>query len=137
MPIGVQHKTVSPSMSTRQYGTFVVIGSGSGIGNHVPNTFAMKGFNHIILLARNEQRLELDKAAIGSKTEGSDISIDTIKVDISDAAALPGALRKLEKLDIQFFNAARIVPSELSESVETIEDFKVCAFVSFDLRVPC
>lgn len=34
-----------------------------------------------------------------------------------------------------FFNAARIVPGELSESAETIEgDFKVCAFVSFDLR---
>jgi hypothetical protein len=34
-----------------------------------------------------------------------------------------------------FFNAASIVPGELSESVETIEeDFEVCAFVSFDLR---
>lgn len=34
-----------------------------------------------------------------------------------------------------FFDAVRIVPGELLESVETIEeDFKVCAFVSFDLR---
>ena len=41
-------------MSTRQYGTFVVIGSGSDIGNHVAYTFTVKGFNHIILLARNE-----------------------------------------------------------------------------------
>ena len=37
-----------------------------------------------------------------------------------------------------FFYAVRIVPGELSESIETIEeDFKICAFVSFDLRVPC
>ncbi|OCK89697.1 uncharacterized protein K441DRAFT_734769 [Cenococcum geophilum 1.58] len=41
-------------MSTRQYGTFVVIGSGSGIGNHVAYTFAVKGFSHIIPLARND-----------------------------------------------------------------------------------
>lgn len=65
---------------------------------NVAHTFAMKGFSHIILLARNEQPLELDKAAIVSKTERSNISIDTIKVDISDAVALLGALRKLEKV---------------------------------------
>ena len=65
---------------------------------NVAHTFTMKGFSHIIFLARNEQRLELDKATIVSKTERSDISIDTIKVDISDAAVLPGALRKLEKV---------------------------------------
>ena len=62
------------------------------------HTFAMKGFSHIILLARNEQPLELDKAAIVSQTERSNICIDTIKVDISDAVALLGALRKLEKV---------------------------------------
>ena len=102
----------------------------------------MNGFNHIILLTWNEQHPELDKAAIVSKTERSDISIDTIKVDISDAAALSGALRKLEEvgyiIECFFFNAARIVPGELWESVETIEeDFKVYVFVSFILRVPC
>ena len=50
-----------------------------------------------------------------------------------------GALRKLKKvghtIECVFFNATRIVLGESSESAETIEeDFKVCAFVSFDLR---
>jgi hypothetical protein len=36
---------------------------------------------------------------------------------------------------VNFFDAARIGPGELLESVETIEEgFKVCAFISFDLR---
>jgi len=117
-------------MSTRHYGTLVVIGSGPGIGNHVAAAFAAKGFNHIVLLARNEERLEQDKAVIVSKAGKPDIFIDTIKVDISDATALQGALRKLEKvehaIECIFFNAARVVPGELLlESVETIEeDFK-------------
>ena len=83
----------------------------------------------------------MDKAAIVSKTERSDISIDTIKVDILDAAALPGALRKLEKVGHtveRVFSKRHVLFQASCQSVETIEeDFKICAFVSFDLRVPC
>ncbi|XTI92331.1 putative NADP(+)-dependent dehydrogenase [Cenococcum geophilum] len=85
-------------MSTRQYGTFVVIGSGSGIGNHVAYTFAVKGFSHIIPLARNE----------------SDIFIDEIKVDIS----CRGVARSTEKLE----KVGHIIECGLLESVETIEE---------------
>ena len=65
-------------------------------------------------------------------------SINATKVDIS----CRGVARSTEKAwkswiynQVYFFDAVRIVPGELLESVQTIEeDFKVCAFVSFDLR---
>lgn len=122
-------------MSDRQHGTLMIIGSGPGIGNHVAITFATQGFDHIVLLARNEQRLEQDKAAIISKAERPGICVDTMQVDISDATALKKALKTLETvghaIECIFFNAARIAPGELlSEPIETIEeDFKVCRVV--------
>jgi len=114
-------------MSTHQHGTLLVIGSGPGIGNHVGGLFAAQGFNRVILLARNEERLKQDKRDVESKAGRSGISVETIQVNISDKSALQNALKQVEKIggeiECVFFNAARILPGKiLSEPVETIEE---------------
>ncbi|KAL1608140.1 hypothetical protein SLS60_003079 [Paraconiothyrium brasiliense] len=112
----------------------VAFGSGPGIGNHVSAEFVSKGFSHVILLARNEQRLKNEDAAFVSKAS-SNVRVDTLRLDLSDLSSIPGILKKIdeltkgEELEVVFFNAARIKPSGVLEvAVEEIEeDFKVGA----------
>ncbi|KAF2490448.1 NAD(P)-binding protein [Lophium mytilinum] len=114
-------------MSSQEQRTVLVIGSGPGIGNHVGATFAAQGFNRVILLARNAERIKKDKKDVESKSGRSGISVETIQADISNKAALKDALNQVEKvggnIECVFFNAARILPAEiLSEPVDTIEE---------------
>jgi len=110
--------------------TIVVFGSGPGIGNHVAKEFASNGFTHVILLARNESRLQEDKAWVAEA--GSHVKVDTLRVDLSDLTSIPAVLGKIDDLaggagvDVVFFNAARVKFSEpLTTPVEEIEeDFK-------------
>lgn len=112
--------------------TIVVFGSGPGIGNHVASEFVSHGFNHVILLARNEQRLKDEDAAFVSKAS-SNVKVDTLALDLSDRSSISEILKKIdqltqgEELEVVFFNAARIKPSGvLDVAVEEIEeDFKV------------
>lgn len=110
--------------------TLVVFGSGPGIGNHVAAEFASHGFNHIILLSRNETRLQDDKAFVAKAN--SNIKVDTLRLDLSDLSSIPPTLKKIEQLAgdtaVVFFNAARIKMTEALEVpiAEIEEDFKVC-----------
>jgi short-subunit dehydrogenase len=113
--------------------TIVVFGSGPGIGVHVASEFATHGFSHIILLARNDSRLQEDKAFIAKAAGSSDVKIDILTVDLSNLESIPDVLKRIDELsseiEVVFFNAARIRASEpLSTPVEEIEeDFKVCS----------
>lgn len=117
-------------MSTTR--TIVVFGSGPGIGNHTAAEFATRGFNHVILLARNEQRLKHEDATSVAKAS-PDVKVDTLRVDLSDLSSIPGVLKEIdgllqgEDLEVVFFNAARIQPNGvLDVPFEDIhEDFKV------------
>lgn len=126
----------------------LVFGAGPGIGDVSPSIpfisfkltshqavaakFATKGFNHIILLARNTQRLQNEDASFVSKAS-SDVKVDTIRIDLADLASIPGILKEIDTLtqgedvEVIFFNAARIKPSDvLAVPMEEIhEDFKV------------
>ncbi|KAL5401729.1 hypothetical protein PMIN03_011266 [Paraphaeosphaeria minitans] len=112
--------------------TIVTFGAGPGIGNHVSAEFASHGFNHVILLARNEQRLSNQDAPFVFKASPN-VKLDTLPLDLSDTPSIPGVLKKIddltqgEDLEVVFFNAARIKPSGvLDVSIEEIEeDFKV------------
>jgi len=112
--------------------TIVAFGSGPGIGNHTVSEFASHGFNHVILLARNEQRLKNEDASFVSKASSS-VKVDTLRLDLSELSSIPETLKKIdqltkdEELEVVFFNAARIKPSGVLEvAVEEIgEDFKV------------
>lgn len=109
--------------------TIVVFGSGPGIGRHVAAEFASHGFNHVILLARNESRLQEDKEFVTKASP--DTKVDILTLDLSDLKAIPPVLEKISqlapKIDVVFFNAARIQFSDvLTTPVEEIEeDFKV------------
>jgi short-subunit dehydrogenase len=115
--------------------TLVLFGSGPGIGNNVASEFVSHGFNHVILLARNETRLQDDAATVAKA--GSNVKVDTIRLDLSKLDTIPAVLKKIDELakqvDVVFFNAARIQPSEpLATSVEEIdEDFRVGPLFSF------
>ena len=112
--------------------TLVTFGAGPGIGNHVSAEFALHGFNHVILLSRNEQRLSAEDAPFVFKAN-STVKVDTLRLDLSDLSSIPAVLNKIddliqgEDLEVVFFNAARIKPSGvLDVSIEEIdEDFKV------------
>ncbi|KAH7087602.1 short-chain dehydrogenase/reductase-like protein SDR [Paraphoma chrysanthemicola] len=109
----------------------IVFGAGPGIGNHTAAAFASKGINHIILLARNTQRLETEDAPFVRKASPS-VKVDTLRVDLADLASIPAVLQKLDTLtqhddvEVVFLNAARIKLGDvLGVSVGEIdEDFK-------------
>lgn len=109
--------------------TILVFGSGPGIGNHVAAEFASNGFNHVILLARNESRLSEDAAFVAKASPN--VKVDTLCLDLSDLSSIPAVLKKIESLTTEvgvvFFNAARIKYTDiLAVPVEEIEeDFKV------------
>jgi len=113
-------------MSSR---TLVVFGSGPGIGNHVAADFALKGFNHIILLARNSKSLASNAEFVKSKAP--DVKVDTLSLDLSDLSAIPPTLKKIEELssgiEVVFFNAAVIKPTPVLEvPTEELElDYRV------------
>ncbi|KAF1850978.1 NAD(P)-binding protein [Cucurbitaria berberidis CBS 394.84] len=111
--------------------TLIVFGSGPGIGNHTAAKFASKGIDHIILLSRNTQRLQNEDAPFVAQGSSS-VKVDTLRIDLSDLDSIPGILKELdgrtqgEDVEVVFFNAARIKPSEpLGVDVKEIEeDFK-------------
>ncbi|KAF2004399.1 NAD(P)-binding protein [Amniculicola lignicola CBS 123094] len=109
--------------------TLVVFGSGPGVGNHVAAEFAAHGFNHVILLARNEARLQDDAAQVYQAS--SSVKVDMLRIDLSDLASIPAVLKKIDELssDIEaiLFNAARISGSQvLTTPIEELqEDFTV------------
>ncbi|KAJ4303165.1 hypothetical protein N0V90_002058 [Kalmusia sp. IMI 367209] len=110
----------------------VVFGSGPGIGNHTAAEFASHGFDHVILLARNEQRLKNDDATFVTKASPN-VKVDTLRLDLSNLSSIPGVLKQIEQLtkgeelEVMFFNAARVKPNGVLEvAVEEIEeDFKL------------
>lgn len=112
-------------------GTLILFGAGPGIGDHVAAEFASKGFAHIVLLARNEQRLKNEDAPFVSQSSPK-VKVDTVRIDLSALESIPSILQELDELtsgsevEVVFFNAARIKPSEvLGVSVQEIdEDFK-------------
>jgi len=109
--------------------TIVIFGSGPGIGNYVAAEFAAQGYKHVILLARSASRLPEDKAFVESRVAG--VRVDTLQIDLSNTASIPAVLKQIDaltdKVEVVFFNAARIKASPILEvPVEEIEeDFRV------------
>jgi NAD(P)-dependent dehydrogenase (short-subunit alcohol dehydrogenase family) len=110
--------------------TVVVFGSGPGIGNHVSSSFAAHGFEHVILLARNEARLTEDASFV--KSASPNVKVTTLRLDLANLASIPGVLKKIEELapelEVVFFNAAvvKFTETALSPPVEDLQtDFAV------------
>jgi NAD(P)-dependent dehydrogenase (short-subunit alcohol dehydrogenase family) len=116
--------------------TLILFGAGPGIGNHVASEFASKGIDHIVLLARNTERLQNQDAPFVSR-RNPDVKVSTLSVDLADISSMPGVIKELDSLtqgediEVIFFNAARIKPGKvLGVSVQEMEqDFRVRFFV--------
>lgn len=110
--------------------TIVVIGAGPGIGRSVTSLFASNRYNKIALLARRDEQLQLEKAAVEAAVRHP-ITVKTYVVDVSDGDALVSAMDKIDadlgQPEVIFYNAARVLFSNFFEHpVKEIEhDFKV------------
>ena len=104
--------------------TFVLFGSGPGIGLATAKAFARRHFAQTVLVARNAERLASEKAAVveAAKQAGKDVEVFTFPTDLSDLAALRKTLHETEKLGLVgavYHNAARIkFADHLTTSVE-------------------
>jgi NAD(P)-dependent dehydrogenase (short-subunit alcohol dehydrogenase family) len=105
--------------------TIAVFGSGPGIGNHVASSFVSHGFEHVILLARNTERLSEDASFV--KKASSNVKVTTLRLDLADLDSIDGVLKKIEEvapeLEVVFFNAAVVKATEtaLSAPVEVLQ----------------
>lgn len=112
--------------------TLVVLGSGPGIGVAIAQTFSVRGFTHIALVARNSERLkeDQDKVYDAIQERGYSCQVKTWTCDMSDLDALKKTLGEIETfggLECVLFNAARVAGKPpLEEDIMAIEsDFRV------------
>jgi len=110
----------------------VVIGSGPGIGVHVASAFATRGFNRVALVARNQAKLNSDRATIEkAAAAGASVKVGTYATDITDHVAFNNILNRMDEemgpAECVFYNAATVRPSVLLETseVDMEQDFKV------------
>jgi NAD(P)-dependent dehydrogenase (short-subunit alcohol dehydrogenase family) len=107
----------SPATMPPNHGALVVVGSGPGIGQHVAMVFAEHGFEKIILMSRNKDRLAKDAEAVRSACNS--VHVEEIAVDCADADSVRGALETVDKSlgqtppECVLYNAARLGPSHL------------------------
>lgn len=122
-----------PARTTKMPGkTLVVLGSGPGIGVAIAQTFSVRGFTHIALVARNSERLkeDQDKVYDAIQERGYSCQVKTWTCDMSDLDALKKTLGEIETfggLECVLFNAARVAGKPpLEEDIMAIEsDFRV------------
>lgn len=122
-------------MTTEDKKTLVVVGIGPGIGRSVTSLFASKRYHNVALIARRAEQLEVERKAL-QEAVGTHVNIKTYVADVVDTDALTKALddsdATLGKPECVFYNAARVLPSQLlSHDVKEIDyDFKVPIEVS-------
>jgi NAD(P)-dependent dehydrogenase (short-subunit alcohol dehydrogenase family) len=110
--------------------TVFVIGSGPGISRSVVKLFAENRYSNVALIARRAEQLAEEEKALKSAV-GDKVKVKTYALDIADSGALTKALSDAEaelgQAECIFFNAARVLPSELlkHDIKETEYDFKI------------
>lgn len=116
-------------MATRSLNSFVLVGSGAGIGQAVAALFASKRYNKIALVARRQEQLDIDRNAVEDAAPGA--TIHTYVTDVADGQKLRETLKKISAdvgvPETVYFNAAIIRPTSVVEETEEtmIYDFKV------------
>jgi short-subunit dehydrogenase len=106
-------------MSTTSSNTFVLFGSGPGIGLHVAARFAQNQFQHVILLSRDRERLEKDAVEVRAARPG--VKVTVVACDLSKLVSVREALATIDKvlqddgttLEVVCFNAARVRPTNV------------------------
>jgi short-subunit dehydrogenase len=121
--------------------TFVVIGSGPGIGVSTASLFALKKFNKVALISRDKKRLEQDRETVlsflSSRTDKK-VEVKTWSTDVIDLDSYKKVLEEVElfgEITCVVFNPARVGPSELFtfDQNEIVKDFMVSVSSSLSL----
>ncbi|KAF2085254.1 putative short-chain alcohol dehydrogenase [Saccharata proteae CBS 121410] len=120
-------------MSHQPRGTLVVFGSGPLIGSHIASLFASRGFQQVILLARNAQHLEKEAEFVKSAASSSSTQVHTMTIDLLDTAGIKKTLTELDEhfskmpLECVLYNAANVRESPMfSFPAEEMEkDWKI------------
>lgn len=98
------------------HGALIVFGSGPGVGRNVAALYAERGFEKIILMSRNADRLAQDAEFVRSAR--AETSIYEIAADLGDTDQVQKCLKEAEQslngtpLECVLFNAARTGKSE-------------------------
>ena len=120
---------ISPShrgiiATSSPHGTLLAVDSGPGVGVHVANVFAERGFRKVILASRNGERLAEEVEDVRS-AGGEGVQVAATQIDLASNDSVEGALGEMEKhlssgpaLEAVVFNAARIGPSKMFELTE-------------------
>jgi len=129
------HRTTPPpqpvQLATAMTGkTILVLGAGPGIGRCVASIFASKRYNNVVLVARRAEMLQIERKALQASA-GHGVNIKTYAIDTTNTADLLTALNDADaafgKPEVVFYNAARVLPSELF--VHPVED------IEYDLKI--
>ena len=116
-------------MATRSLNSFVLIGSGAGIGQSVAALFASKRYSKVALVARRQEQLDIDRKAVEDTAPG--VTVHTYVTDVADRQRFSETLNKISTdvgvPETVYFNAAIIRPTSILEENEDdmIYDFKV------------
>jgi short-subunit dehydrogenase len=114
--------------------TAVVTGAGSGIGEQLARALAERG-SHLVLLERDEQRLDRVSSAIRAAHPG--IAVAAIQVDLADRAATTEAARRIvrehPRPDLLVNNAGVALAGRFEEV--TLEEFEWVLEVNFHAPV--
>jgi short-subunit dehydrogenase len=101
------------------HGALVVFGSGPGVGRNVAALFAERGFEKVVLISRDANRLAQDADFVRSAC--AEASVHQIPVDLEDTDEVPKSLERVDdcikgtSLECILFNAARLGKSEFFE----------------------
>lgn len=106
---------------------FVVVGTGSGIGNHVAEKFGHEGY-HVVLMSRKHDKLDTYLKEFSYKN----ISVSSCIVDAYDENSIKSAFEQVKKeykkvVDVLFYTVAALQISRAEEisSEELLKSFKV------------
>jgi short-subunit dehydrogenase len=119
--------------------TLVVIGSGPGIGLLTATLFAAKKFNTVVLISRNNIRIQQDqKSLFNALPSTRSVEVKTFNVDITNTKAFEKVLedvKSIGNISCVLFNAARVAPSELLgfPEEELLRDFQVSLSIDVSL----
>jgi short-subunit dehydrogenase len=96
----------------------LITGASSGLGAELARAYATKE-NHLILLARRKERLDLLQDELSLHA----MKVTTIVVDVTDFEALQNEMRKIDSLDMVLLNAG-VSLGHSHQEIATVTEFK-------------
>jgi short-subunit dehydrogenase len=109
-------------MPPKHHGALVIFGSGPGIGVHVASRFARGGFEKVVLVSRDADRLRNDAFIVYSTAPR--VQVSTVAADLASPADVQRALRKISDVlgdtpvECIHYNAAKASRTTMLEESE-------------------